>query len=162
MSTPGKRTFRRRKGLPTWRTVRYADDFVVLVHGNHDDAHALREEITHVFAACRDRWRYQDGGVRHRRWNCGHVPDRARLLPAPTWLTPVGGRPEKHPRRAIVDAIRYVAVRTAIRTAPRPGARTSRSTTARTSGPPRSVIPTARATALTSRLLPPSACANQP
>jgi transposase len=30
------------------------------------------------------------------------------LLPVPAWLTPVGGRPEKHPRRAIVDAIRYV------------------------------------------------------
>jgi RNA-directed DNA polymerase len=50
MSTPGKRTYRRRKGLPTWRIVRYADDFVVLVHGNHDDVHALREEITHVLA----------------------------------------------------------------------------------------------------------------
>lgn len=40
MSTPGKRIYRRRKGLPTWRIVRYADDFVVLVHGNHDDVHA--------------------------------------------------------------------------------------------------------------------------
>lgn len=30
------------------------------------------------------------------------------LLPTPACQTPVGGRPEKHPRRAIVDAIRYV------------------------------------------------------
>lgn len=30
------------------------------------------------------------------------------LLPVPACLTPVGGRPEKHPRRDIVDAIRYV------------------------------------------------------
>ncbi len=30
------------------------------------------------------------------------------LLPAPACLTPAGGRPEKHPRRVIVDAIRYV------------------------------------------------------
>jgi transposase len=30
------------------------------------------------------------------------------LLPVPACLTPAGGRPEKHPRRAIVDAIRYI------------------------------------------------------
>lgn len=30
------------------------------------------------------------------------------LLPLPACQTPLGGRPEKHPRRAIVDAIRYV------------------------------------------------------
>ena len=33
MSTPTRRALRRRKGLPNWRIVRYADDFVVLVHG---------------------------------------------------------------------------------------------------------------------------------
>jgi transposase len=30
------------------------------------------------------------------------------LLPVPACLTPAGGRPEKHSRRAIIDAIRYV------------------------------------------------------
>lgn len=30
------------------------------------------------------------------------------LLPTPACLTALGGRPEKHPRRVIVDAIRYV------------------------------------------------------
>ncbi|ANZ20169.1 Putative transposase of IS4/5 family (DUF4096) [Streptomyces noursei ATCC 11455] len=30
------------------------------------------------------------------------------LLPTPVGETRVGGRPEKHPRREIVDAIRYV------------------------------------------------------
>ncbi|MER5951189.1 IS5 family transposase [Streptomyces sp. NPDC001904] len=30
------------------------------------------------------------------------------LLPPPAWTTPRGGRPEAHPRREIVDAIRYV------------------------------------------------------
>ena len=30
------------------------------------------------------------------------------LLPVPACMTPAGGRPEKHPRRAIVDAIRSV------------------------------------------------------
>jgi transposase len=31
------------------------------------------------------------------------------LLPVPACQSPIGGRPEKHPRRVIVDAIRYVA-----------------------------------------------------
>lgn len=30
------------------------------------------------------------------------------LLPPPAWTTRRGGRPEKHPRREIVDGIRYV------------------------------------------------------
>lgn len=31
---PGQRQYRRKKGLPTYRLVRYADDFVILVSGN--------------------------------------------------------------------------------------------------------------------------------
>jgi RNA-directed DNA polymerase len=45
MATGNRRTARRRNGLPTWRLVRYADDFVVLVHGTQSDAEALRAEI---------------------------------------------------------------------------------------------------------------------
>jgi RNA-directed DNA polymerase len=48
MSTHSRRLGRRRKGLPTWRVIRYADDFVVLVHGGRGDAEALREEIARV------------------------------------------------------------------------------------------------------------------
>ncbi|MET7716077.1 group II intron maturase-specific domain-containing protein [Streptomyces sp. NPDC005407] len=48
MSTEGKRAYRRRKGRPTWRVVRYADDFVVLVHGTEADTAALREEVADV------------------------------------------------------------------------------------------------------------------
>src|SRR5215472_16918990 len=48
MSTGNRRTARRRNGLPTWRLVRYADDFVVLVHGQRGDAEALREEVAWV------------------------------------------------------------------------------------------------------------------
>ncbi|MDQ1491629.1 MAG: RNA-directed polymerase, partial [Actinomycetota bacterium] len=44
MATEGKRAYRRRKGRPTWRVVRYADDFVVLVHGTEADTAVLREE----------------------------------------------------------------------------------------------------------------------
>jgi RNA-directed DNA polymerase len=50
MATDSRRAARRRKGLPNWRIVRYADDFAVLVHGSQDDAEALREEIAEVLA----------------------------------------------------------------------------------------------------------------
>jgi RNA-directed DNA polymerase len=48
MSTGNRRTARRRNGLPTWRLVRYADDFAVLVHGQRGDAEALREVTARV------------------------------------------------------------------------------------------------------------------
>ncbi|GGP90582.1 group II intron reverse transcriptase/maturase [Streptomyces melanogenes] len=50
MSRTGRRNYRRFKGLPTWRIVRYADDFVVLVHGCEADVVALREELAGVLA----------------------------------------------------------------------------------------------------------------
>jgi RNA-directed DNA polymerase len=50
MSTSSRRVRRRAKGLPTWRIVRYADDFAVLVHGHEDDVRVLREEIAAVLA----------------------------------------------------------------------------------------------------------------
>jgi len=50
MATDSRRAARRRKGLPNWRMVRYADDFAVLVHGSQDDVEALREEIADVLA----------------------------------------------------------------------------------------------------------------
>ncbi len=48
MGTPSRRNQRRKKGLPNWRVVRYADDFVILVHGSEGDVVALREEIAGV------------------------------------------------------------------------------------------------------------------
>ena len=48
MSTAYLRSRRRVHGLPRWRVVRYADDFVVLVHGDRAHVEALREEIAHV------------------------------------------------------------------------------------------------------------------
>jgi RNA-directed DNA polymerase len=50
MSTEGRRAGRRAKGLPTWRLVRYCDDFVVLVNGNQAGTEALREEVAQVLA----------------------------------------------------------------------------------------------------------------
>ena len=40
----------RRKGLPNWRIVRYADDFVILVHGTETTSHALREDVAAAIA----------------------------------------------------------------------------------------------------------------
>jgi RNA-directed DNA polymerase len=50
MSTPGKRTYRRSRGRPTWQIIRYADDFVILVHGSREDTKALREDVAGVLA----------------------------------------------------------------------------------------------------------------
>lgn len=48
MASSSRRAARRRKGQPNWRICRYADDFVVLVHGTGADVEALREEIAEV------------------------------------------------------------------------------------------------------------------
>ena len=50
MSTPYIRMRRRRVGQPNWRLVRYADDFVILVHGNRQDAEQLRHEVAAVLS----------------------------------------------------------------------------------------------------------------
>ena len=49
-ATPWQRTKRRRQGLANYRLVRYADDFVVLIHGEREDAASLRDQIADVLA----------------------------------------------------------------------------------------------------------------
>ncbi len=41
---------RRRAGEPVMKLIRYADDFVVMVHGTRSDAEALRDEVSSVLA----------------------------------------------------------------------------------------------------------------
>lgn len=50
MGTTYRRHHRRAVGLPTWRIVRYADDFVVLVHGQRGDVETLHEDVATVLA----------------------------------------------------------------------------------------------------------------
>ncbi len=50
MSTATLRYRRRIAGSPTWRLVRYADDFVVLVNGSEDDVRVVREDVAAVLA----------------------------------------------------------------------------------------------------------------
>ncbi len=65
MSTSMRRQTRRKKGLPNWRIVRYADDFVILVHGTEHDAHALREDVAAVLAPMGLRLSAAKTSVRH-------------------------------------------------------------------------------------------------
>lgn len=48
MSTNYRRAKLRANGSATWRLVRYADDFVILVHGGEGHVQALREDVTNV------------------------------------------------------------------------------------------------------------------
>jgi RNA-directed DNA polymerase len=48
MSTHSRRARLRAKGGPTWRIIRYADDFTILVNGTEDDARMLQEEVADV------------------------------------------------------------------------------------------------------------------
>ena len=50
MATAYQRKKRRNHGRPNYRLVRYADDFVVVIHGDRADAEALREEVAAVLA----------------------------------------------------------------------------------------------------------------
>jgi RNA-directed DNA polymerase len=50
MSTTMRRKRRAWNNRPSWRLVRYADDFVVLIRGSREHAEALREEIAGVLA----------------------------------------------------------------------------------------------------------------
>jgi RNA-directed DNA polymerase len=45
-----RRSAHRRRGGATYRIARYADDFVIMVHGSKDHAEALREEVAAVLA----------------------------------------------------------------------------------------------------------------
>ena len=50
MKTSYQRQARRKRGLGNWRMIRFADDFVVMVHGERQHAEALRQEVTGVLA----------------------------------------------------------------------------------------------------------------
>ena len=50
MGSDGQRRKRRRNGQGNWKIIRYADDFVLMVHGECRHAEALREEVAAVLA----------------------------------------------------------------------------------------------------------------
>jgi RNA-directed DNA polymerase len=50
MGTSKQRAKRKAKDLGSWRLIRYADDFVLMVTGDRHHAEALREEVSAVLA----------------------------------------------------------------------------------------------------------------
>lgn len=50
MSPPWRRQYRRRTGRPNYRLIRYADNFVVLVHGTKSEAEDLKSQISVLLA----------------------------------------------------------------------------------------------------------------
>jgi RNA-directed DNA polymerase len=48
MGSEYRRARQRRQNAATWRLVRYADDFVILVHGTREHAELLREDVASV------------------------------------------------------------------------------------------------------------------
>lgn len=50
MGSRRDRERRRKHGLPTWRLVRYADDFVIMVHGTCEHVEELREQVSQILA----------------------------------------------------------------------------------------------------------------
>jgi len=50
MGTGHQRTKRMKQELGNWRLIRYADDFVVMVHGERRHAESLREEVAAILA----------------------------------------------------------------------------------------------------------------
>src|SRR6059058_4726127 len=50
MGSDGQRRKRRQNGKGNWKIIRYADDFVLMVHGERRHAEALREEVSAVLA----------------------------------------------------------------------------------------------------------------
>jgi RNA-directed DNA polymerase len=50
MNTWHQRQQRRRQGLGSWRLIRYADDFVIVVSGQRHHAEALLDEVAQVLA----------------------------------------------------------------------------------------------------------------
>ncbi|WSV87601.1 group II intron reverse transcriptase/maturase [Nocardia sp. NBC_01009] len=65
MASEYKRAYRRRKGAPTWRLVRYADDFLVLVHGTKEDTEAMREQVEQMLSPLGLRLSPEKTQVRH-------------------------------------------------------------------------------------------------
>ena len=65
MGTESQRHKRRRRGEATWRLVRYADDFVVMVAGTRTHAQALNDEVAAVLATMGLRLSEAKTSIRH-------------------------------------------------------------------------------------------------
>ncbi len=89
--TSAQRQHRRRKGLATFRLVRYADDFVVLVAGTRADGEALRREVAAVLSGVGLR-------LSHEKTRIVHIDEGFDFL---------GFRIQRHRKRGTVKRFVY-------------------------------------------------------
>jgi RNA-directed DNA polymerase len=90
-STSSARQERRRKGLATYRLVRYADDFVVLVAGTRVHAEGLQEEVAAVL----------------RPMGLRLSADKTRIVHIDEGFDFLGFRIQRHQRRGAVKRFVY-------------------------------------------------------
>jgi RNA-directed DNA polymerase len=108
------RAKRRRAGEPVMRLVRYADDFVVMVHGTRDDAEALWDEVAAVLApmglrlsAAKTRICHIDEGfdflgwrIQRRAWRSRTCKTAIYTYPSKKSLASIKGKVRQLTRRA--------------------------------------------------------------
>lgn len=108
------RAKRRRAGDPVVRLIRYADDFVIMVHGTRDHAEALRDEVAGVLAPMglglseeKSRVCHLDEGFDFLGWRIqrrnrrGHNGEKAiYTYPSKKALASIVGKTRKLTRRA--------------------------------------------------------------
>lgn len=120
------RAKRRREGLPAYRLVRYADDFVVMVGGTREDAEALWDEVNSVLASMglrlseeKTRTCHLDEGFDFLGWRIqrrrkrGHGGKRmVYTYPSKKALASVKGKirslTRRHKHRTLADLLRAV------------------------------------------------------
>jgi RNA-directed DNA polymerase len=112
------RAKRRRAGEPVMRLVRYADDFVIMVHGTRDDAEALHDEVAAVLAPVglrlseeKTRVCHIDEGFDFLGWRIQRRPQRSR-----TGAKAVYTYPSKKSMASIKGKVRAVTRRAKHRT----------------------------------------------
>ncbi|MCA1703175.1 MAG: group II intron reverse transcriptase/maturase [Actinobacteria bacterium] len=86
-----ERAKRRRHGLPNYRLIRYADDFVVMVSGTKADALAVKDEVAAVLSPIGLRFSEEKTGV-------VHIDEGLDFL---------GWRIQRHTRRGTADSYVY-------------------------------------------------------
>ena len=118
LGSPSARARRRRAGVPAMRLVRYADDFVVMIHGQRDDAEALWAEVTSVLAPmglrlseAKTRVCHIDEGFDFLGWRIQRRAWRSR-----TGKTAIYTYPSKKALGAITDKVRTLTRRAKHRT----------------------------------------------
>jgi RNA-directed DNA polymerase len=118
LGSPSARARRRRAGVPAMRLVRYSDDFVVMIHGQRDDAEALWAEVTSVLAPmglrlseAKTRVCHIDEGFDFLGWRIQRRAWRSR-----TGKTAIYTYPSKKALTAITDKVRTLTRRAKHRT----------------------------------------------